>query len=303
VSDNSLEAIIADHVAEEKATEAPTESVEPTEPEEVVKENTEEEEADKADSGEEVVETEEPQENPEVVEIREAMQQRINRQTAAYKDLQEKMNAMQAEMEKVKAQPEPTTTSELKAPSLEDFDDIDDYHQAMTEHAEAKAAKLAEDKLANMQNEMKQREAMELEARNMEAFNQRVESFKEQAPDFDDKAQFFMENAQYLVNHGGANAQSVDIIGKYIQQADLGPRLVYELANNPEKMEAISKMEPFAALESVFELKRGSRKSPAPAKPDRKPTPKPIKALGGSGQAAIADDDQIAENILKSMGI
>lgn len=299
MSDNSLEAIIAEHV--EAESEQATEPVEVEE-----KENTVEEEAAEADSGEEeqteeVAEDAEPEELPEVKAIKEGMQKRIDRQTAAYRDLQEKY----AELErKISSQAEqPKQTAEIVKPNIDDYDTMADYEEAVEKYTQENAERLAKQKLDNMQREMQEQQRMQEEARNMEVFNQRVDTFKQTAPDFDEKAGFFMENADYLAKHGGGNPATLDAVGKYLQQSENGPQLVYELANNPDKMEAIAKMNPFAALETIFKMRYTTAKRPAPASPDKKPLPKPVKGLQGSGKVSKSLDEMSGAEILKTLGV
>lgn len=141
-------------------------------------------------------------------------------------------------------------------PKFSDFDDMDAYVNAVTEHRINKA--FAAQQLQSS------------EAQKLNAYNARVASFVEQAPDF-------QLAAQELLPHIDNNSYEL------LLESDVGPQVIYKLANDEAELERFSRMSSvrkvayLANLESVLSQRQSSVK-PA-TKPPAKVVAKPeVKA-------------------------
>lgn len=153
-------------------------------------------------------------------------------------------------------------------PKSTDFTDYDEYNSALIDYRVAQKVEALE----------RQRQQQQLAAQREEQVNgwrTRVGQFKSEAHDFDDVL---------------ANVDHIEI-PPFLQQAliedDLGPKLAYELARNPDEFEKIAGLtSPLAALKAIGEFKA---RITAKAVPPRRPVsqaPEPIRPVAANGAGA-----------------
>lgn len=158
-----------------------------------------------------------------------------------------------------------------RAPRPEDFpDDYEAYDNARIEYRVAQA-------LESRERQFHQQRLAQEQAQQIQDWHTRVGQFKATTEDFDD----VLETVDHIE------------IPRPLQQAimedELGPRLAYELARNPERFEKIARLSPVGAIKALGEFKAGLNTAKA-APPQRKPVsnaPEPIRpvANGSSGTA------------------
>jgi len=142
------------------------------------------------------------------------------------------------------------------APSRNDFDDPDEFAVALSQHAAREAIRQstqaaqiaanerAEEAKKNVET-AKQAQAQAQIAELHKTFQSRIDKAKESLPDFDDKV---MKNDKIVLEPAVFFA---------IEKAELGPQILYHLANNPdvaETLNSLNKTNPQDALIRLGEL-------------------------------------------------
>ena len=192
------------------------------------------------------------------------------------RELKERLR--QYEQQSAPVQQESDGLSEKPQPSQ--FNDAFEYAEALSEWSAEKA-------IADMKKAEAQAKIQEQQAEQMKAWSKRIEEVKAELPDFDDMVQ----SSEVIVS---------DEIKAALYESDVGPKIMYHLAENPElaeklnQMSAISALREFGKLEAKFEAK-------AESKPEGKPVvakskaPAPISPLKTNGSAADTPIDSNGE--------
>jgi hypothetical protein len=201
--------------------------------------------------------------------------------------LEGELAARDREIERLRAETvqkaDPTPRAEDKEPNKDDFEAHDDYVRALVKW-EAKQTSKAESE---------QKKASELRARHKEelnAFVQRVDKFTKDHPDFHEA----LEEVNDIVLQSEVN--------DYFREADNGPELMYQLAQNRDVLEKISKASsPRRALIELglFESSLGTKSRSKEVKTSN--APPPIKAVSGAGKGGTASiyDKNISSQITR----
>jgi len=161
------------------------------------------------------------------------------------------------------------------------------------EYAEALADWSAENAVMKARQEDIERKKQEERAKVIDAWNSRVESVKAEIPDFDD----MVASSDVVVS---------DQVRDAILESDVGPRILYHLAENPEIADKISKSSLITALREIGKLEaRFEKTEPKEVKPvavkSKAPAPiSPIKA-GTSEQVIVTDTDKMTFAQYKAM--
>ena len=161
------------------------------------------------------------------------------------------------------------------------------------EYAEALADWSAENAVMRARQEDVERKIQEERNKVIESWNTRVESTKSDLPDFDD----MVASSDVVVS---------DQVRDAILESDVGPRILYHLAENPEIAEKISKASLITALREIGKLEaRFEKKEPVEVKPVavKSKAPAPIKPLNAtsSEQAVLTDTDKMTYAQYKAM--
>ena len=270
---------MADFVAEKLGlNKAPTEAVveqTPTEPEAAVQAE------DSATTEAEPAEEQERKPNPkierrfsEITKQREAARQEAERERQARIDLENKLKEMEAKLnpvqqEKVEADPKPKP---------EQFSDMYEYAEALAEWTADK--KIKEEKAKEAAQKVEQERA-----KTMETWANRVQDFRDKTPDFDD----LVGSADVVVSNEVRDA---------IFESDVGPQILYHLAENPDVAKKLQGMTAIGALRMIGKLEAKFEESPAPTpketavKTSKAPPPiTPIKAKA-NGPVTELDDNK-----------
>jgi len=177
----------------------------------------------------------------------------------------------QRKWEREQARRQQETAPPALAPSLEQFESVDQY-------AEALAAQKAEELLAKREAERARMDALE-------AYHDREEEARGKYEDF--------EQVAY-----NPNLPITTVMAETIQASDVGPDLAYYLGTNPKEADRISRLSPYLQAKEIGKIEAKLSDNP----PVKKTTsaPPPIAPISGRGTGAPAYDTTDPRSI-KSM--
>ena len=216
---------------------------------------------------------------PEKVEKQEepipkGVQKRIDRAVrqkyeaeARAKMLEERVAAMEARQTVPQQQ---QRQSDDQEPRIDNFDNFDQYVAAKAEYI---ARKQIESTLTEREKRQQaEREATE-RAKTVESWNKRIAAATAEMPDFEEVL-------------ASSDVPMTPPMQQAIMESDIGPKLAYYLANNPDEAEKIASMSPIGAIRTLGRIEeRLSNSKPAVKTTD---APPPIKPIGAS--AAVSKD-------------
>jgi hypothetical protein len=246
---------------------ADTEAVEET-PEPVA----EEEQSEPKEAEKEANQEGERKQNPklekrfsEITKQREEARQEAQRERQARVDLEQRLAALEQ-------QRQPQQQSYIdQEPQPSQFADAFEYAKALAEFSTEKA-------LAERDRQVAQAREQEAQQKIIQSWAQKVQDAKAELPDFDD----LVAASDVVVNNAVRDA---------ILESDVGPRILYHLAENNDLAKKIASLSPNAALreigrlEAKFEVKPDTKQT-APVVRSKAPAPiQPIR--GGQGQPDI----------------
>lgn len=147
-------------------------------------------------------------------------------------------------------------------PKREDFDSLEEFHKAIAIDVARKEARQA------IETERKGRQAQETQARTQEtdkkvaeAWTKGEEAFRKEAKDYDEVVGEFVDSELADFDLGARRA---------ILESDLGQRVLYHLAKNPEEAERIARLSP---TRQIIEIGKLEDKVIPPKKQSSAPAP------------------------------
>ena len=214
------------------------------------------------EASEEATATEDRKRNPKLeIRFEKITKQREEAREEARKE-REARESLEAKVRELEGRTQPQKVESSEEPRPEQFTDMYEYAKALTDYK-------VDQRLA----EEKQKEAQaKVEAQRQEVINtwaKRVESAKAEMPDFEDMV-------------GSADVVVSNEVRDAIFESDVGPRILYHLAENPEIAEKLQGMTVTSALRTIGRLEAqfekaetqtktvvGKSKAPAPINPIR----------------------------------
>jgi TolA-binding protein len=200
----------------------------------------------------------------EITKQREEARQEAQRERQARVDLEQRLAALEQQR-----QPQAINVDQEPQPSQ--FSDAFEYAKALAEYSTEKA-------LAERDRQVAQAREQEAQQKIIQSWAQKVQEAKAELPDFDD----LVASSDVVVNNAVRDA---------ILESDVGPRILYHLAENNDLAKKIAGLSPNAALreigrlEAKFEVKPETKQT-APVVRSKAPTPiQPIR--GGQGQPDV----------------
>ena len=201
----------------------------------------------------------------EITKQREEARQEAQRERQARVDLEQRLAALEQ-------QRQPQQQSYIdQEPQPSQFADAFEYAKALAEFSTEKA-------LAERDRQVAQAREQEAQQKIIQSWAQKVQDAKAELPDFDD----LVASSDVVVNNAVRDA---------ILESDVGPRILYHLAENNDLAKKIASLSPNAALreigrlEAKFEVKPEAKQT-APVVRSKAPAPiQPIR--GGQGQPDI----------------
>jgi hypothetical protein len=214
------------------------------------------------EASEEATSTEDRKRNPKLeIRFEKITKQREEARAEAQKE-REARESLEAKVRELESRSQPQKAQSSEEPRPEQFTDMYEYAKALTDY-----------KVDQRLGEEKQKvEQAKIEAQRQEVINtwtKRVQSAKSEIPDFEEMV-------------GSADVTVSNEIRDAIFESDVGPQLLYHLAENPEIAEKLQGMTLTTALRTIGKLEAqfektepqtktvvGRSKAPAPINPIR----------------------------------
>jgi hypothetical protein len=261
------------------AEDSPTEAVENTEPEAEI------EQSEPVVENEEKVAIEEPKPKvkmrfDEVTKQRDLAKQEAEQAKMRTQELEQELKAIKSQ-----AAPKQEQSRDEK-PRPDQFVDAFEYAEALADWS-------AENAVMRARQEDVEKKIQAERALVIEGWNKKLEATKAELPDFDD----MVASSDVVVS---------DQVRDAILESDVGPRILYHLAENQDLAEKISKSSLITALREIGKLEAKFEKTEpkevkSVAQKSKAPAPiSPIKA-GSSDQVIITDTDKMTYSQYKAM--
>jgi hypothetical protein len=216
------------------------------------------------ESQEATPETPEAKPEPKEEPIPKGVQKRIDRAVRQKYEAEARTKALEEQLERLqRAAPQQHRQPEQGTPTIDKFDNLDDY-------VAAKAEWIADKKIKETLTEQQQRQAEEREAaerkKTVDSWSKRLAqaTASEEMPDFEDALASSDVPMTPVMQHG-------------IMTSEIGTKLAYYLAKNPEEAEKISMMAPDGVMRALGRLEERlatQKKTSVPTS-----APEPIKAI------------------------
>lgn len=205
-------------------------------------------------------------------------QQRIKRQTAANKAMQERYEALMKEKEKQQVNSK-TTTNIDALPEFYDFEgSAEEYKELVDNYVNQQVEKSLQDQEAKRKEEFAQQESSEMQKK----FAQAEVAFRKQNPDYDDKANELATVLDDLSNIG----LDTTLLRQLIVSHDNAPQIVHKLGSDTSKVEYMAGLDPIKMMLEFVKIEGGGSKT----KDNVKQLPTPIKPTSGNGSTKSIDD-------------
>jgi hypothetical protein len=189
----------------------------------------------------EVEETEVAEAPKEPVEppIPKGVQKRIDRAVREQYKARAEADQLRKRLEALESSNKPKPETDDKAPSIDQYDNLDEY-------VAAKAKYIASQEINNALTEREKRQAAErdskLQSETVENWNKKVAAVTEELPDY------------YEVIEEASHLPMSDAMREAILTSDIGPKIAYHLATHTDDAIAISEMSPIAAIRALTRL-------------------------------------------------
>jgi hypothetical protein len=201
----------------------------------------------------------------EITKQREEARQEAQRERQARVDLEQRLAALEQNR-----QPQQAVSIDQE-PQPSQFSDAFEYAKALAEFSTERA-------LAERDRQVAQAKEQEAQQKVIESWAQKVQAAKAELPDFDD----LVASSDVVVNNAVRDA---------ILESDVGPKILYHLAENNDLARKIAGLSPNAALREIGKLEAKFEAKPetvqtAPVVRSKAPAPiQPIR--GGQGKADV----------------
>ena len=202
----------------------------------------------------------------EITKQREEARLEAQRERQARLELEQRLVAIQQQQ-----QPLQQAVNVDAEPQPSQFSDAFEYAKALAEYSTEKA-------LAERDRQQAMAREQEAQQKIIQSWAQKVQAAKAELPDFDD----LVASSDVVVNNAVRDA---------ILESDVGPKILYHLAENNDLAKKIASLNPNAALREIGKLEARFEAKPqtaqtAPVVKSKAPTPiQPIR--GGAGQPDV----------------
>lgn len=211
------------------AEETPTEAIVPVEPQ-----KSEPEANDEPKSTEEQKPNKLEKRFSDITKQREQARQEAERERLRASELEARLKELEA-----RVNPKPVETGK---PRPEQFADAFEY-------AEALATFTTNERIEQLKKEAEQAKVQEERLRQAKTFAEREQAVRAELPDYDD----MIASSDVMIS---------DQVKDAILESDIGPRIIYHLAENPEIAEKINKLSLVNALKEVGKIEARLEKAP-----------------------------------------
>jgi hypothetical protein len=164
--------------------------------------------------------------------------------------------------------PQPQQAAVEEEPQPHQFSDAFEYAKALTDYRVE--ARLAQEKAAQVEAR-----AQVERQKVYDDWSKRVVAAKAELPDFDDMVQ------------SASDVVIPDHIRDAILESDVGPRVLYHFAENPDVVKSLSAMTPIRALREVGKLEAKFEAKAEKPTVARSKAPEPIQPIRANGKADV----------------
>jgi len=205
----------------------------------------------------------------EITKQREAARAEARKEREARETLEARLKELESKAQPKAAQAEPDAIG--PEPKPEEFNDMFEYAKALAEYT-------ADKKLMERDKAEAERKTQEARAQFEQNWAQKVDQARQQLPDFDDMIQ-------------SSDVAVSDPVRDAIMESDVGPQILYHLAENPEFAQELGKKSVISALREIGKLEARFEKAEQPqaaSDPAAKPAvakskaPAPITPIRGA---------------------
>ncbi|CAB5212780.1 hypothetical protein UFOVP188_53 [uncultured Caudovirales phage] len=223
--------------------------------------------------------TEDRKQNPklerrfsEITKQREEARKEAQREREARESLEARLKDLEA-----KAQPQQVTPDVEQEPKPEQFSDMYEYNQALIDYR-------VDQRLAQEKQKEAQAKANAERDKMLNVWSDRVKAAKAELPDFENMV-------------GSADVVVSNEVRDAIFESDVGPRILYHLAENPEIATELQGMTLTAALRKIGKLEAQFEKIEPLSKPvvgkSKAPAPiNPIRSAANGRDVNLTSDGQ-----------
>lgn len=207
----------------------------------------------------------------ELTKQREAARQEAAKEREAREALEARLKALEQQ-----SNPQPIRNMDEK-PTPAQFSDAFEYAEALAEWS-------AEQAIAKREKEETERKAQAEREKVIKSWNEKLEAAKSELPDYED----MVASSDVVVS---------DQIRDAILESDVGPKILYHLAENPQVAEKLSSLSVASALRELGKLEARFEKveTPAARPVSVSKAPAPISPIKGNGNALDVNIDSKGE--------
>lgn len=202
-------------------------------------------------------------------ELQKGVQRRIDKITRARYEAEARAKMLEERLTAIEQRQTREAPKDPGTPKIDQYDNFDDY-------VAAKAAYIADQRIESTLTERERRQTAEREAtertKTVESWNKRVEKATAEMPDFEEVI-------------ASSEVPMTEPMQQAIMESDVGPKLAYYLANNPDEARDIARMSPIGAIRTLGRIEERLSK---PA--EKKPTSAPAPLTPISGSAKVSKD-------------
>jgi hypothetical protein len=202
----------------------------------------------------------------DITKQREQARQEAERERLRASELEARLKELEA-----KVNPKPVETGK---PRPEQFADAFEY-------AEALATYTTNERIEQLKQEAEQAKLQEERLKQAKTFAEREQAVRAELPDYDD----MIASSDVMIS---------DQVKDAILESDIGPRIIYHLAENPEIAEKINKLSLVNALKEVGKIEARLEKAPEsraevkPVEVSKAPRPiSPLKSISAPGEVPM----------------
>lgn len=213
---------------------------------------------------------EERKQNPKIEKrFSEITRQREEARAEAQRE-REARASLEARLAELERQSAPKTEAKVdQEPQPHQFEDAFEYAKALADYR-------VEQRFNQEKQAQEQARVQAERAKIQESWLQKVVAAKSEMPDFDE-----------MIASAG-DTPIPDHIRDAVMDSDVGPKILYHFANNPELVGELSNMNPAKALREIGKLEtRFESKDEKPPVVARSKAPEPIQPIRGAGKADV----------------
>ena len=214
-----------------------------------------------------VTQEEETTKPPETEEQkRSKYQRRIDRKNADIAAARTEARLLRERLEQLEAQARPQAQRDNSAPTLDKFDNFEDYMAARVAY---EAEKVVDGRLSKVHQQEAERKASEAQHRVMSSWQDRQAAAAEKYADFEEVV-------------GESDAPISREMGQAIVESEVGTDIAYYLAQHPDEAKRIASLSPIRQIAEIGKLEDRVSK-PAPKALTK--APEPITPAGSRAKA------------------